>query len=542
MKSSRDILLAAALAATFLPASAPAATDLLRNVQLEAKNDKGNGPADWSLSGCSRWAADENGNHFIRIACAEPGKMNLIYREFDLPEDTVKLVLSFKARVSGLRVGDQPWFDARVMSKIRDASGDHDQPPLFINRDTEGWTPRELTMDVPAGAKKYIFMPALFQAKAGVFDLDDVRLTALKEGESVPSTLPAPKPPKPFPECALKPLTDADTPVVDGPLLKTRDGRDLWLQGLAIPSLEWTVKGDHMLESAAHAVADWKANILRVPLRSDLWFGRNRDPKQAHNNRDDGGAAYRALVDQIVSYANDRGCYVLLDLHEYKAVTEAHAEFWKDAAKRYANRPGVIFDLLNEPHGISWKEWRDGGELTEGGGKDAVDENNEAKDVKRSIGMQKLVETVRATGANNVLLCGGLDWAYDLSGIREGFGLKDTAEGNGIMYSAHIYPWKSDWNGKVLETAKLHPVLVGEVGCMTEPMPWQNGQTPDPYTWATDMIACIQKYKLHWTAWSFHPSCSPCVLSDWDYHPTPYWGSFVRAALRGARFESDKLR
>jgi len=40
------------------------------------------------------------------------------------------------------------------------------------------------------------------------------------------------------------------------------------------------------------------------------------------------------------------------------------------------------------------------------------------------------------------------------------------------------------------------------------------------------MIAGIQKNRIHWTAFSFHPRCRPPMLQD--YTPTPFWGAFVR--------------
>jgi hypothetical protein len=55
--------------------------------------------------------------------------------------------------------------------------------------------------------------------------------------------------------------------------------------------------------------------------------------------------------------------------------------------------------------------------------------------------MQALINAVRESGAKNIVLAGGLDWAYDLSGIANGFALDDKG-GNGIIYSTHIYPWK----------------------------------------------------------------------------------------------------
>ena len=58
----------------------------------------------------------------------------------------------------------------------------------------------------------------------------------------------------------------------------------------------------------------------------------------------------------------------------------------------------------------------------------------------------------------------------------------------------------------------------------------------DPYLWAPEIIAFIQANRLHWTAWSFHPGATPRVISDWDFTPTPFWGAFVRTALRGYTF------
>ena len=523
------------LASLLLSASlASAATDLVSNVQLEAKNSAGNGPAEWGTGGAVRWMADEKGNHFLRIASTAPGKMDMIYREFDLPAGTKKMSVSFRARVTGLRAGDQPWFDARLIHKLRTPQGDRDAPPVVMNHDTAGWEKKETVFDVPDGATKYIFMPSLFQAKAGVLDLDDIRITALGEGEEVPSTLP---PARPLPTCELKPLTAADMPVVDGPQLKTQDGRDLWLQGLSIPSLEWLASGEHIEESFAYAICDWKANVIRLPLKHHYWFDTTTEP---FNKRNDGGKRYRELVDKLVDYANERGCYVVLDLHCFKAPTEEHVAFWRDCAKRYANRPGVLFDLFNEPHGISWNEWLNGGELKDGGSATAKVETTESQDVDRSVGIQALIDAVRATGAKNVVLVGGLDWAYDDSGVLNGFEPKD-ANGNGIVYATHVYPWKSGWQKAFLDVAAKHPVLLGEVGANNTKMEFED-KLVDPYPWTTDVISCIQKYKLHWTGWCFHPSASPCILADWDYTPTPYWGAFVRAALRGAQFTSDTLR
>ncbi len=60
--------------------------------------------------------------------------------------------------------------------------------------------------------------------------------------------------------------------------------------------------------------------------------------------------------------------------------------------------------------------------------------------------------------------------------------------------------------------------------------------------WANDMLGLIQKYKLNWTGFSFHPRCGPCVILDWNYTPTPYWGTYVKDALAGKQFDLKRLR
>jgi len=159
----------------------------------------------------------------------------------------------------------------------------------------------------------------------------------------------------------------------------------------------------------------------------------------------------------------------------------------------------------------------------------------------RSPGLQKVLETVRGTGARNIAVVGGLDYAYDLSGILTGFALNDSEDTNGIMYDTHVYPWKYNWQGKFLDVAAVHPILLGEVGADNKPQPWEKAHKP-PEVWLPDMLGLVQKYRLNWTGWSFHPKAGPAMLSDWRYTPSSYWGAYAKRALAGEEFELKNLR
>ncbi|MEW6305802.1 MAG: cellulase family glycosylhydrolase [Verrucomicrobiota bacterium] len=510
--------------------AAEASTSLLSNGDFETDR-KGKGwPDDWPQLKETTWEV-EKGNHFLRLKAVEPGKLVLVYRAVPLKPEHQRLELSFRARHTEVKRGKESWFDARVMLDFKDAAGKKlksDAKAPYFSGTSKDWKEVKVQFTVPEGAKQLEVMPALFQVQSGVFDLDDFRLVAVAAATGATASPPAPI------QVLGKGAAPEELRVV-GNQLQTARGRVVWLQGVNVPSLEWSTRGDNVLRSIVVAIEDWKANVIRLPVHEERWFGRGGDQK-------DGGQSYRELVDQAIEAAESRTAYLILDLHHYRAPNEASVAFWRSAAERYQNRPGVLFGLLNEPHGIPWEVWRNGGQVQEKAKSDAPAENAEKLTSFESPGMQKLVDVIRETGAQNVLVAGGLDWAYDLSGVLKGFALTDKG-GRGIVYDTHVYPWKSGWQDKFLAVAEKHPVLLGEVGCDIKPMPFiPPAQQRDPYTWAPDVLACIQQHKLHWTAWCFHPSATPRIIQDWDYTPTPFWGAFVRSALRGGNFQLNKLR
>lgn len=328
---------------------------------------------------------------------------------------------------------------------------------------------------------------------------------------------------------------------VAGTRLEDDRGRAVRLQGVNLPSLEWTDGGDNLLKSIRVAADTWHASLIRLPLSQDHWFGR------AGGQRD-GGAQYRALVDSVVQSLSGRNKYVLLDLHwsdggiwgqhiaQHSLPDDNSVLFWKDAAARYADNPAVLFDLYNEPRDVTWDVWQHGG---------TVAEHNQ--DARRgtslsyhSPGMQGVLDAVRATGAKNIVVVGGLDWAYDLTGIVDGHALAD-GDGHGILYATHLYPWKKDWDTHVTPAAEKYAVFVGEVGCEPDRPNTPAWQKSDPYTWAPKVLAYINRHQFSWTAWSFHPSAGPSLISGWNYAPTPYWGAFVQKALAPAPRKQKSL-
>jgi hypothetical protein len=320
-------------------------------------------------------------------------------------------------------------------------------------------------------------------------------------------------------------------------ILNEKD-REVRLVGVNVCSLEWTSKGDHVLASVREAFTNWNCNLVRLPLSQDRWFGKVSD--WSTPNPPDGGAQYREIVDDVIKLVLNYGGYIVLDLHWSNAgewgenigqhyMPDANSlEFWIDIAKKYLNNSAVMFGLYNEPHDITWEVWRNGGTVNETVNKGKSDEK---KLTYVTPGHQEMVNTIRSLGANNLIIAGGVDWAYDLRGIASSYALTDTSDGNGIVYDSHIYPFK-EWDGKnhsnkVLSIADDYPVLIGEIGIDPE---GQWGAASHP-TWLLDMLDWMDLNKLNWAGWCFHTAATPSMISDWRYTPTKHHGAIIKQRL-----------
>jgi endoglucanase len=317
---------------------------------------------------------------------------------------------------------------------------------------------------------------------------------------------------------------------VSGTHLVNEKGERVRLRGVNCASMEWTSDGEkHILDTVKAAIQDWKVNVVRLPLSQDRWFGKAPEQK-------DEGKAYRDLVKKVIDFCSDHDCYVMPDLHwsdagEWGKTIGQHClpdrgslAFWKDFAPVYKNNPAVIFDLYNEPFRVTWDEWKAGGKVTERGRTPLTYD---------AVGMPALFDAVRTTGAKNVVVLGGLDWSYDMSGFLKGYTVADPT-GNGVVYANHAYPNKGDtvpkWVAKMKAAAEKMPVLVGEFGA-EQAGPSAPPKGVDAEQWVKEVLAALEENQWDWIAWDLHPFAGPRLVSDWNYTPTPKFGKHVKDAL-----------
>ncbi len=268
--------------------------------------------------------------------------------------------------------------------------------------------------------------------------------------------------------------------------------------GVARPSLEWSDTGEHISASDFQLMHDsWNANVVRVAMNENFWLS------------DQNG--YQATIANVVQWAHQASLDVILDLHwsgpppgqQEEMADQSSITFWSQVASTYKGDGRVLFELYNEPNTITWNVWLNG-------------DGNYA-------GMQQLYGAIRAAGADNVVIAGGLDWAYDLTGVTQGHALSGT----NIAYATHPYsksPEKAPdmWDAYWGNIAAQYPVFVTEFGtldCTT--------------AYYSDLMTYADQHNASWTAWAWYVSgCSfPSIVNDWSGTPNAP-GAVVQAQLK----------
>ena len=311
---------------------------------------------------------------------------------------------------------------------------------------------------------------------------------------------------------------------VDGNTICTADGHPHLFHGVDRPSLEWQPAGDHLSLADFQLMAGWKANAVRIALNQDFWL--EGSPLFY--------SGYAANVDNAVHWAEDAGLDVILDLHWsdqgvlgscnpangcQQVMADANSlTFWTQVASRYSGDGRVLFELYNEPHDVSWDIWKSGGSSAG----------------FQVAGMQQLYDAVRATGADNLVVIGGLSYAYDLSGVPD-----HRITGYNILYATHPYNNSSASKASNFDTywgflTKTDPVIVTEFGdgndCSSGTMPYGPAVT----AYVSAVISYADQHNASWTAWAWYPGgCTfPALINDWSGTPTPI-GALVQSALGG---------
>jgi endoglucanase len=308
---------------------------------------------------------------------------------------------------------------------------------------------------------------------------------------------------------------------VQGNELVDARGQDVRLVGVDRSGTEyactqgWGIFDGPSDQSSLATMASWGINVVRVPLNEDCWLGVNGIKAQY------GGPRYRQAIEDFVHRVGAQHMMAVLDLHwsapgsqratgqQVMADSSHSPAFWSSVATAFRSDTGVIFDLYNEPHDISWACWLKGCTIAAQGRRPAW----------QAAGMQELVNVVRRAGATQPVLIGGLGWSGDLTGWLAHQPVDPLHQ---EIADIHVYNFAACattacWDAEIVPLSAHVPVMASEVGQDTcdgafadRFFGWADARSMSYLAWTWDTWGCpeglVKSYSGAPTAWgaTFH--------------------------------------
>jgi hypothetical protein len=282
-----------------------------------------------------------------------------------------------------------------------------------------------------------------------------------------------------------------------------------------------------MDQASVTAIRSWKIRAIRVPLNEECWLGTSDVPAGGTT-----GAAYQQAVKDYVSLLISNGITPIVEMHwNYGQYTGPSAgcsdvkatcqkpmpdaqyapSFWTGVANAFKGNNAVVFDLFNEPYpergsGSSetagWVCWRDGGTCP--------------GITYQVAGFQGLVNSVRATGATNVILLGGLAYSNDLTQWLQ---YKPTDSTGNLAAFAHIYNFNtcsstSCYDSQLTPVAASVPLTLSEIG-----------ENDCAHGFVDTLMSWADSHSVGYLGWTWNNwdcSSGPSLITDWNGTPTAY--------------------
>ncbi len=325
---------------------------------------------------------------------------------------------------------------------------------------------------------------------------------------------------------------------VQGNTILDASGQPYLFHGIGRDSLEYSCWGDGHLDAqelaymgqgtSHYAATYWGANTVRLPLSEGIWLN-------GQSSQGCGATQYQALVKQTVDTLTALKLNVILDLQwtdaggqslqaggSWAAPDADSATFWQQVATIYQSYPNVLFELFNEPHPGSWTCWLSACSITD----TAYSQDCGCNETLtfNDVGMQALVNTVRGTGATNLVIVAGMDWGFDLSQIPT-----YTIQGSNVIYDTHPYPYAekmpNSWDAAFGKISATYPVISAE-----------SGQYDCGTSFMSQLLAYFDAHHISWVAWAWVVQGSQCgyplLIQDYRGTPVPGMGQLIYMHLR----------
>ncbi|MBW5250142.1 cellulase family glycosylhydrolase [Streptomyces sp. P01-B04] len=213
--------------------------------------------------------------------------------------------------------------------------------------------------------------------------------------------------------------------------------RPVQLRGMSTHGIQWFSQCYN--NASVDALAnDWKADLLRVAMyvQED---GYETDP-----------AGFTSRVNGLVDMAEARGMYALIDFHtltpgDPNYNLDRAKTFFASVAARNAGKKNVIYEIANEPNGVSWTAIKNYAE--------------------------QVIPVIRAADPDAVVIVGTRGWSS--LGVSDGSSesevVSNPVNATNIMYAFHFYAasHKDSYRSAVSRASSRLPLFVTEFGTVS---------------------------------------------------------------------------
>ncbi len=282
-----------------------------------------------------------------------------------------------------------------------------------------------------------------------------------------------------------------------GNKIVNQQGDDVVLEGMSMFWSQWIDKY-YNYDCIKWLRDDWHCEIIRTAM-GIYPNGYIEHPKEEMQK-----------ITSVIDACIDLGIYVIVDWHSHRADKEIDEaiEFFTEIARRYGNKPNVLYEIYNEPLKVSWKK------------------------VVRPY-HEKVIAAIRQYDPDNIILAGTPAWSQDVDEAAQ-----KPLEDDNVAYTLHFYAgthiqWLRDKASIALD--KGLPLWVTEYGTCES-----NGDGPIAFEELKMWYEFMEEHKISWCNWSVvdKEETSAILLpgantkGGWDDTMLSESGKIIRAKLR----------
>ncbi|MEU3660386.1 cellulase family glycosylhydrolase [Streptomyces sp. NPDC032940] len=244
--------------------------------------------------------------------------------------------------------------------------------------------------------------------------------------------------------------------------------RPIQLRGMSTHGIQWFSKCYNSASLDALAT-NWKADLLRIAMYVQE-EGYETDP-----------AGFTSRVNSYVDMAEARGMYALIDFHtltpgDPNYNLDRAKTFFASVAARNAAKKNVIYEIANEPNGVSWTAIKNYAE--------------------------QVIPVIRAADPDAVVIVGTRGWSS--LGVSDGSDetevVNNPVNASNIMYAFHFYAasHKDDYRATVSRAAAKLPLFVTEFGTVSA-----TGGGALDRTSTTAWLDLLDQLKISYANWTY---------------------------------------